>query len=603
MLKDLKKFIIVFSIILMFTAIITVDADGNSPIILTFGTNFDKYQKVLPTDDGGLVVAGCLHSDCADAKDKGKGYIDGLILKYNKDLNVEWFSLFGGENGLGSSNFFDIAFAPDGGYIVSGNSNALSGDMAGSNKEKRGGPDAGGNKDGIIVKYDAKGNMEWADDFGGGSLDKFSAVTVLEDGYVVAGSIFSEDGGQDILVEKGQAMCVKYSLEGERGISRGFGSMLPAEFYDVVQRPDGTLVAVGYVFGFDEEIAAFLKKGFKGYIVKMDQNLNKLGINVILLSDPKDNIYIQIDSGLNSIKNTKDGGYVIVGKDISHEPNPSGGTTKLTAGKIFKFDKDDNLQWESTLTTAKKVSLNSVVELEDGSFIVVGDEFLPCPERAIAVKCSKDGKLLWKKHAYNGDGDSSFLDIKTYGDKYAAVGYGLLGEIEGGFLYIGDFSEDEINLHETVIEKVDDEIKTATLSKSKVLVNGKETPLIAYTIDGNNYFKLRDIAYVLTGTSGQFGVEWDESNKAIEIVSGRIYKKTGSELSAGQVKEEPAYPSKSPIYKDSVPVSLKAYTIGGNNYFKLRDLGDVIGFLVGWDGKKNTVTIETIGILLYQAEY
>ena len=36
-----------------------------------------------------------------------------------------------------------------------------------------------------------------------------------------------------------------------------------------------------------------------------------------------------------------------------------------------------------------------------------------------------------------------------------------------------------------------------------------------------------------------------------------------------------------------------AYNIGGNNYFKLRDLGQALGFNVTWDDATRTVSILT----------
>ena len=45
-----------------------------------------------------------------------------------------------------------------------------------------------------------------------------------------------------------------------------------------------------------------------------------------------------------------------------------------------------------------------------------------------------------------------------------------------------------------------------------------------------------------------------------------------------------AYRSSHPIYVDGVRVELEAYAINGNNYVKLRDVGEAVGFNVYWDG-------------------
>ena len=49
--------------------------------------------------------------------------------------------------------------------------------------------------------------------------------------------------------------------------------------------------------------------------------------------------------------------------------------------------------------------------------------------------------------------------------------------------------------------------------------------------------------------------------------------------------------SNQPIYVDGQQVSMTAYAIGGNNYVKLRDVGEAVGFNVYWDG--SAVQIES----------
>ena len=43
--------------------------------------------------------------------------------------------------------------------------------------------------------------------------------------------------------------------------------------------------------------------------------------------------------------------------------------------------------------------------------------------------------------------------------------------------------------------------------------------------------------------------------------------------------------SSQPIYVGNRQVSMTAYQIGGNNYVKLRDVGEAVGFNVYWDGR------------------
>lgn len=136
-------------------------------------------------------------------------------------------------------------------------------------------------------------------------------------------------------------------------------------------------------------------------------------------------------------------------------------------------------------------------------------------------------------------------------------------------------------------------VAQAVPNRSTVLVNGEEVAFDAYTINQNNYFKLRDLAKVLNGTDKQFEVTWDGNNKAVNMLSGKPYTTVGGELAQGDGANKTATISTATIYLDGQPVSLLAYSIGGNNYFKLRDVGQAFDFDVTWDGANKTILIDT----------
>ncbi len=133
----------------------------------------------------------------------------------------------------------------------------------------------------------------------------------------------------------------------------------------------------------------------------------------------------------------------------------------------------------------------------------------------------------------------------------------------------------------------------AVPTASTVLVNGEKKSFDAYNIAGNNYFKLRDLAYVLSGTDKQFEVGWDAAAKAISLTSGQAYTAVGGEMTGKGAGTKTANPSSARIILNGEELSLTAYEIGGNNYFKLRDIGQTFDFGVGWDGGAQTITIDT----------
>ena len=58
----------------------------------------------------------------------------------------------------------------------------------------------------------------------------------------------------------------------------------------------------------------------------------------------------------------------------------------------------------------------------------------------------------------------------------------------------------------------------AALSTNRILVDGQETHMTAYTIGGSNYVRLRDI-----GKAVGFEVYWDSENGCVQVESGKPY--------------------------------------------------------------------------------
>lgn len=61
---------------------------------------------------------------------------------------------------------------------------------------------------------------------------------------------------------------------------------------------------------------------------------------------------------------------------------------------------------------------------------------------------------------------------------------------------------------------------------------------------------------------------------------------------AGAMASLMAAPSSQTFYLDDQRISLEAYEINGNNYVKLRDIGQAVGFNVTYDAAANSVRIE-----------
>ncbi|WP_182914511.1 WG repeat-containing protein [Paenibacillus sp. 1011MAR3C5] len=135
---------------------------------------------------------------------------------------------------------------------------------------------------------------------------------------------------------------------------------------------------------------------------------------------------------------------------------------------------------------------------------------------------------------------------------------------------------------------------TAKSASAKVIIDGKEVAFEAYSINGNNYFKLRDLGMALSGTSKQFDVSYDAKKDSIMLAAGKAYTPVGGELATtGKMIHVAAWPTTSNVYLNGNKVELAAYKIGGNNYFKLRDIGQAFNFGITYDEAKKMIVIDT----------
>ena len=130
-------------------------------------------------------------------------------------------------------------------------------------------------------------------------------------------------------------------------------------------------------------------------------------------------------------------------------------------------------------------------------------------------------------------------------------------------------------------------------TSSKVFVNGKQIEFEAYEIGDFNFFKLRDLAYVLNGTEKQVEVVWDGAKSAISIISGRPYTVSGGEILPGDKLDKRATTTDAVIYFNDVQTDLNPFNIDGNNYFKLRELMEIFNVYVGWDEATGSIALDT----------
>ena len=147
-------------------------------------------------------------------------------------------------------------------------------------------------------------------------------------------------------------------------------------------------------------------------------------------------------------------------------------------------------------------------------------------------------------------------------------------------------------LGSTVIEQAP-KPKSVVATTLKVKFNGVYQNMEVYNIDGNTYYKLRDIAALMRGTSAEFSVDFNIDTKTIYTWTPGTYTLVGGELQTGTDKSKSCIASPWTLCVNGLPESCYIYNLANNNFFKLRDLGSALGFIVDYDSANRTVLISS----------
>ena len=127
----------------------------------------------------------------------------------------------------------------------------------------------------------------------------------------------------------------------------------------------------------------------------------------------------------------------------------------------------------------------------------------------------------------------------------------------------------------------------------EISVNQKIIEADAYIINGYSFFKIRDVATMLDYTGSQFRVDWVANSKIIKITTGEKADLEMEPFSRPEHATAVARRSQAGLMIDESEFLFEVYHINGYNYFKLRDLGNAIGFQVAWDSANSKIMMTT----------
>ena len=197
---------------------IKVDKNGNKQWQKSLGgSDGDFAYSVTNSITGGYVIAGLTASNNGDVSGNHGGSSDAWVVKLDKNGNKQWQKALGGSD-LDQAN--SITAAPDGGYVIAGETASNDGDVTGYH----GGGELGG--DAWVVKLDENGNKQWQKALGGSGFDHaYSIISTIDGGFVMAGETGSDDGDVSGLhgFYYGDAWVVKLNKDGKKQWQKPLG--------------------------------------------------------------------------------------------------------------------------------------------------------------------------------------------------------------------------------------------------------------------------------------------------------------------------------------------------------------------------------------------
>ena len=202
----------------------------------------DHAYSITSTSDGGLFFNGFLDVTASNGQGqdgklnfltKKHGVGEFWCHKLDRNGNLQWRRYFGGAS---NDRSYDAIETNEGDFILTGSSESQDADIS----NPKGGYDI------WVVKIDASGALLWETSIGGSGYDIGNAIIETQNGnFLIAGQTFSKD--KDITNPLGSSDGILVWLSPE-GILMKVQNIGESEFdvlNDIVQRPDGTLVAVG----------------------------------------------------------------------------------------------------------------------------------------------------------------------------------------------------------------------------------------------------------------------------------------------------------------------------------------------------------------------
>jgi hypothetical protein len=276
--------------------VVKLNSAGTIIFQKTFGGSLDETaNSVMPTTDGGYIVAGNAESTNGDVTGNHGGY-DAWILKLSAAGIIEWKKTFGGS---GEEHANAVRQLVDGGYVIAGVGESTDGDLAGAGYTGTGG-------DCWVLKLNASGDITMNKLYGGGAADIAYDIEQTTKGFVVAAYTNSKNGNVTGAHEGGEMWVFKLLANGTLEWQKALGGNSQEQGYSVKQVSDGGYIIVGETNSLNTGDVTGHHGAKDVWVVKLasDGDLPVLPLNLISFKALKQNNSVQLNWVTSSEQNT-----------------------------------------------------------------------------------------------------------------------------------------------------------------------------------------------------------------------------------------------------------------------------------------------------------
>ena len=344
------------------------------------GSNEQSFNRVIETTDGEYIVLASFSSDSIELEDgtiingNDSNQFVNIMMKYDANGNMQWAKKIAVEFDVGP-----MIKNSDGGYVLFGNCYGNSINLGnGIVLEHNENP---GTADGIIAKYNYDGIAEWAKVIGGNENDEISEVTETNDGKYVAIGNFESDSinmENDITLTRDggtNGMIIKLSPIEQSNVRIEKGKLIGGSgedtINDITATNDGGYIVVGEFYSdnidLGNETVLENQGSYTAMIIKYNANDEVEWTKTIK------------DAGINDVKQTTDGGYIIIGETNQNKLD-FGNDVKLDSNYnyndfVIKYNELGEIEWLKTMGAEKRIGINAITQIDDGGYVVIGAPF------------------------------------------------------------------------------------------------------------------------------------------------------------------------------------------------------------------------------------